>query len=279
MKKIIRELCELGFTRTEAGVYLNMLKTGDETAYQMARSLGISRSSVYSALDNLNEKGAVFLIPGDKKIYQAEDPQLLISRIRKEVLERTDRLFDELSHLTINRDINQFLNIEGRENIVEKARMIIREAEKEILINTDFPASLFAHEFEDVAIRGVRILLFSFHPLVVKNLPIEFYYSQPEKKMGGEGQSRLMISVDSQMAMIAGKGEGEPLRGTFSQNKLLTSIVAEHIHHDIYLLRLREKYGHNPSEKKISLGTLHEKLSGFKRLKPTADGRKKRKCQ
>ena len=49
------------------------------------------------------------------------------------------------------------------------------------------------------------------------------------------------------------------MTGTFTQNQLLANIVSEHIHNDIYLLKLKEKYSREIIDLDIVLGSLLEK--------------------
>ena len=71
MEKLVESLTALGFTPTEARVYLVLVRDGEGTGYQAARSLGLSRSSVYAALDGLFAAGAVYLKDGETSVYTA----------------------------------------------------------------------------------------------------------------------------------------------------------------------------------------------------------------
>lgn len=271
-EKAQNQLESLGFSPSEARVYLSLLQRGEKncTGYQIARELNLSRSSVYAALDSLVQRGAVFAIPGetgDTRQYQPEQPETLLGRIRKETEETARALEGELKSLRGAGKGNPYLTIDGRETIFKKTEEILSRAQKEVFINTDFPLDPLFSEMEALLQRGIRILLFSFQKLDTGGLDIEFYHSRPQAP-AGPGKTRLMAAVDHQAALIAGRQAGQPLTGIFSENPLLVSIVSEHIHHDIYLLRLREHFGHDPSEPEIRLSTHHEELTGLPRLKP-----------
>ena len=77
----------------------------------------------------------------------------------------------------------------------------------------------------------------------------------------GSGENRLMLVADMETALIGTALPGEEFFGTFSRNRLLVRLVAEHIHHDIYLLRLRGKMGADPVSPDILLGTKLERES------------------
>ena len=53
-----------------------------------------------------------------------------------------------------------------------------------------------------------------------------------------------MMVVDEKVVIIADYYKDRNMWfGSITNNKLMISIVAEHIHNDIYLLNLRNKYG------------------------------------
>ena len=77
MQDVIDKLMGFGFTKTEAIVYVTLLKFGKMNGYKMAKELNISRSNVYQTLESLYKKGYVFMTPGDSKEYEAKDPDIL----------------------------------------------------------------------------------------------------------------------------------------------------------------------------------------------------------
>lgn len=70
MDEIIILLEKLNFSKTEVAVYIDLLKNSSSNGYKIAKNLNISRLSVYSALDNLYNKGIVLLMSGDSQVYK-----------------------------------------------------------------------------------------------------------------------------------------------------------------------------------------------------------------
>ena len=54
----IDDLTEFGLTRQEATIYYELLKANGMTGYEVAKTTGISKSNVYTALNGLVTKGA-----------------------------------------------------------------------------------------------------------------------------------------------------------------------------------------------------------------------------
>lgn len=257
MDQVLELLEKLNFTKTEASVYIDLLKNYSLTGYQIAKNLNISRSSVYSALDNLYKRGVVFLLNGNSQMYIAEKPSTLINKMKSEFIENADLLESKLNKLEKSDLEERYINIEGYDNIISKAKELMLKAENEVYINTDFNLHIFSKEFNEINKRGVRIIVFSFAKLNKDNLPVELYSHYNAACDGKE--TRIMLVVDCKTSLIADiRPHRDEFLGTFTDNLLLTSIVSEHIHNDIYLLKLKNKYGKDLITEDIKINTLLE---------------------
>lgn len=257
MTEISNLLEKLNFSKTEAAVYINLLKNSNSSGYQIAKNLNISRSSVYSALDNLYKRGVIFLMPGDSQRYKAENPTTLINKMKNEFIQNADLLEMKLNQLESSDSEERYLNIEGYDNVISKTKELLLTAEKEVYINTDFDLQTFSKEFIELGKRGVRIIVFSFSKLNDVELPVEIYTHCESNCLGN--QTRIMLVVDCKRTLISDcRNNKEEFLGTFTDNILLASIISEHIHHDIYLLKLKNKYGKNLIDEEILLNTILE---------------------
>ncbi|MFW2491319.1 TrmB family transcriptional regulator [Clostridium chromiireducens] len=257
MDEIIRLLEKLNFSKTEAAVYIDLLKNSSSNGYKIAKNLNISRSSVYSTLDNLYKKGVIFLVPGDSQVYKAENPSVLMEKIKKEFNETTDSLTNKLKDLETCKVEERYINIVGYDNITLKIKQLLLEAKKEVYINTDINLSRFEDELSKIAERGVRIIVFSFKNQVLGDIPIEIYTHADLKCQGKE--TRMMLVIDCEKTLVADRGpHREEFLGVFTDNILLASIVSEHIHNDIYILKLKELYGENLINNDIKLNSILE---------------------
>ncbi|MCD2347831.1 TrmB family transcriptional regulator [Clostridium guangxiense] len=257
MDQILDLLENLNFTKTEGLVYVDLLKNYSLTGYQIAKNLNISRSSVYSALDNLYKRGVVFLLNGNSQMYIAEKPSTLINKMKSQFMENADLLESKLNRLEKYDLEERYVNIEGYDNIISKVKELILKAKSEIYINTDFDLHLFSKEFNEINKRGVRTIVFSFAKLDKDNLPVELYSHC--SSACDDKQTRIMLVVDCKTSLIADiTPHRDEFLGTFTDNLLLTSIVSEHIHNDIYLLKLKNKYGKDLITEDIKLNTLLE---------------------
>lgn len=108
--KLIETLKELGLTENEAEVYFTSLSLGPSTIIKIARASEIKRTTVYSTVDSLRQKGLVSIqVEGFKKKFVAEDPKKL-----EQVLEvRKERLHNSLP------EFSALYNLQGGESFIK----------------------------------------------------------------------------------------------------------------------------------------------------------------
>lgn len=84
------KLREIGFSGSEATVYMELLKIGPQAVSTIAKRLGINRTTVYSILKSLEERGLVASYKnGSVKYFLSNDPNCLVG-----YLDRKSRTFD-----------------------------------------------------------------------------------------------------------------------------------------------------------------------------------------
>jgi sugar-specific transcriptional regulator TrmB len=240
MDKIIEKLQNFNFTKIEAEVYVSLLKNGQLNGSQVSKLLGLSRTSVYSALDSLYEKGYVFMLSGEPTVYKVQDPKLLVKNIKEEYLNSIDYLENTITKFKIYGGQEQFWNIKGYDNFINNTKRLLLTAENEVYISTNFELQLFKEELNYLREKNVRVIIFSFEQLNVEGLDVEFYHHE-YKETYSEGR-RWMMVIDNQRSFIANENRYKEVFGTVTENALMVSITAEHIHHDIYLLKLKKKH-------------------------------------
>lgn len=93
----IQTLEKLGFTKTEATVYLALLELGPSSVLTVARRTGLKRPTLYLVLDTLNKHDLVSLMPGEKKrLYLALPPE----RLAEDLERKTKLITQALPELT-----------------------------------------------------------------------------------------------------------------------------------------------------------------------------------
>jgi hypothetical protein len=146
-----------------------------------------------------------------------------------------------LSSITEKSKRDNFVNLLNRDAIIAKTKAMMNQANKEIVMNTDLDLEIFEKEIKDMIDRKVRVIIFSFRKLNHYK-GIELY------SHGYDIQccNRIMLVVDTDQVLVAsGNYNQDEWIGTHTDNIFMSKIIYEHIHHDIYLLRIKEKLGIN----------------------------------
>ena len=254
---LLQHLEALNFSKIQAQVYITLVKYSKLNGSQIAKMLNVSRSSVYSALNDLYNKGYVFLLPGESNEYAAQDPEVLLTQLAREYAQAADLVKEELARFKTDESPQEYYNIKGFQNFVLKTKELLSQAEKEVYMNTCFEPRMFAEELQTLAKRGVRVIVFTFSDVDPAGLPIEFYRRTLREDCGG-GHLRMMLVIDMKTALIAGSYRGGDVTGTFTENRLLVDIVSEHIHLDIYLLKLQKKFGESGFLDGVTIHSMQE---------------------
>lgn len=250
----------LGFVPLEIKIYLALLDHGAMSPYQIAKKIDISRPSIYNALEHMVTKGMVEVIPTDTVMYVAEQPEVLLGKVENNYVRNLKDAKEGLNQYLETRYEEKCANIEGFEIIIEKAKYILREAKEEVFINTDVELEVMKEEIQQAIDRGVRVIVFSFveMPITCKNMEV---YSHNRKRTKDNTNTRFMIVADESIVLVADAKKGRNnWSGTVTNNKLMRNIVMEHIHNDIYMLKLKAMYG-NEFYEKIRINTKKEKRS------------------
>ena len=257
---IITELQKFGLTKIEAQVYYELLKCPDSNGSQISKKIDTPRTSVYMALEKLYSMGFIYLIPSlnDRKNYMAVEPDKLVLKLKNEYLKSAEYLENELLKIHVKSDSEQFINLKGLDPIFDKVKEILNSSEKEVYINTNINLDFFQYEIEKALDRGIRIVLFSFEKHDIKDNRIEVYSkTDTHFTLLGKINKRLMMVSDMKEIIIGSSDVNEDFTGTYTKNSLLVNIIAEHIHNDIYLYKLENKFGKTFWDS-IKINTLNE---------------------
>lgn len=257
MENLLNSLQGLGFSALECKIYLTLLDHGTMSPYQIAKKIDISRSSIYNALEHMAEKGMVEVVPEDTVMYIAQEPEVFMGKVEGDYVRNIQNARAGLEHYLETRYEQKYAVISGFDIIMEKAKHILRNAKEEVLINTDIDLKVLEEELTNTINRGVRIIIFSFVELPIQCEGLEIY-SHMRKRTEDNTNRRFMIVADDTIAMMADAGNGRSnWSGTVTNNQLMKSVVKEHIHNDIYMLKIRNLYGREIYQK-IHINTKQE---------------------
>lgn len=254
---INENLEKLNFTKLEVQIYLALLGTEPLSAYQLAKKINISRTSIYNALEHMLEKGLVEMVPDSTALYIAQEPEVILGKKHFEMTTAIEEATQQLKEYQALKAENRSLVFRGFGTAMFKAKSILKKAKNDVYINADFDLMCLSEEFKRLKEEKVRVVVFSFYNIKL-GCDVEFYshYRNIHKE---HKASRFMLVVDNEISLIADRGaEQQEWNGTISNNPLSIKILSEHIHNDIYLLKLRDKYGKEIYDSDLYLNTAFE---------------------
>ena len=246
MKKILNEFIEcLNFTQNESKAYLSLIQDSPVNGYRLSANSGIPRSMIYQVIKRLKGKGAIKEIPGDTALYQPIPPNQLLERVKVDFNASIDILERSLGDLYQQPKAEGYFVVFGIDNIRHEINRMIKSARKEILISTNLDLKFCMDELYKKEKSGINVYVFSFSKLNL-GLKNEFSHNtDPNENLfsGVIKTKRISIVVDRDEALTGDVEESPSSVALHSKYKTYVGIVGEHIRHDIYLLKLQEKFG------------------------------------
>lgn len=233
---MLEHLKSLGLTETEARCYLCLYENGEQSGYEVAKNLGISRSNVYASLASLHQKGMCRVSDEKTSIYSAVDINEVIDQMKVEF--KTSARYLEANLHRKGNDVYQFFSINGYDQIMSAAKRMIAAAKKSVLIdvwNEDLAPLL--NYLEEAEYHGVDVKLVTFKPIetTLKTVILD-------RKVTPQQERDFSILVDEKKVLI----------GTFNYEynssaletehpTLVRRVLAEH-HHDVIISKLSEDF-------------------------------------
>lgn len=222
---LIENLIHFNLTRQEATIYLALLTHGEMTGYEVAKETGIARSNVYSALQSLVEKGALYMQEGETTKYVPQEAKTFLQNSISDLQEKAKLIEENLPRKVISTD--GYLTIVGSKNIIHKIHQILsltKErlyvlASKEILQN-------FTSDLEKLVSLSKKIVILS------DDFAIEgaiFHKTQTEKN-----QIRLISDSSYVLTGILSGNEHDTCLYSGQQN--LVDVMKEALKNKIELL-------------------------------------------
>jgi len=134
----INDFMALGFTETEAKIYLALLTTHPANGYQLSKKTGVPRSMVYEALGRLTLRGAVLKTGEDRStVYRPVPPNILLERLEQDYSQLTRGLQVRLLELFTIKNEELLWSINGASSVYSYAMQMIIESKNEILLVID----------------------------------------------------------------------------------------------------------------------------------------------
>lgn len=225
--EIVECFIKIGFTRHEAELYLALCREGELTGYETAKLTGIPRSNAYLSLSGLVEKGGAYRMESDTIKYTAVPVKELI-RNKNAELEAVMHFIEE--HIPLREEpLHPFITINGKNNIINKMKHIIREAKERLYFSSShLELEYVLPELITARDRGLKVVLITAPDFDSTGFTLYPIRKQP-------GQVRLI--TDSSTVLT---GEISSLEASclFSHNQNLVQLIKDSLTNEIKLIEL-----------------------------------------
>lgn len=234
-----------GMSGYEAKAYLALLAAGTQlNGYEVAKSSGVPRSTVYETLSKLVARGAAFEVSGEAGAvgYVALPGEALIGRLRREMSGTIDGLSTLLPQLGTPPETRVVSHVRGIQGVLERAVDVI-EAARDSLFVSVWPAEAEAlrPSLERATARGVDVSIIVFGPF---DPPVgrvyTHRYSSPEVVLHRLGRRIFTVVADHDTVVIAGIDAAD-VWGIWSDDTAVALVAAEYVRHDIALQLIAER--------------------------------------
>lgn len=151
-------LIEYGLTRQEATIYIELLRHGAMTGYEVSKETGISKSNVYAALKGLTQKGAAVCEEGEATRYFPEKAESFcdnhlryLSQIREQIIANQPNQIEESEG---------YITIQSYRHICNKIYEMLGRCEKRLYMMAETKVIMqFKDELTALAKAGKKVVI------------------------------------------------------------------------------------------------------------------------
>ncbi|TDX51830.1 TrmB family transcriptional regulator [Orenia marismortui] len=223
-------LTYFNLTRQEATIYISLTINGAMTGYEVAKETGISRSSVYTNLANLVEKGAAYLIEDKAKYYTPVSISEFCNNQIRHMEEVKIKLIKNMPKR--QEENNGYITIKGKRNILDKIKNMLNEAEERIYISTsnELMKTILPY-LKDALSKKLKVVLITEGPF---SLPDAIVYTAKRE------ESQIRLIVDSTKVLTGEISNKSNSTCLYSRKQNLVNLFKESLKNEIKLITLTE---------------------------------------
>lgn len=246
-QRLVERLVELGMSTYEAKCYLALVTEGRPlNGYEVAKSSGVPRSTVYEALAKLVGRGAAFeaRTSQDTTSYLPLPPSALLSRLRSDFDESLEVLRSELPLVAVAPKAHLIHNLTGYSSLMERTADVIRESRHDLFVSVwpeEIPALSPLIKQADSRGVDVTMLIFGEEAEAIGHT-YRHRYSSPEFVLDYLGYRLFVVVGDSRQAVVGGAHDGDGW-GVYSDNPAMVLLATEYVRHDIAMQLLGGQFG------------------------------------
>ncbi|PYG87310.1 sugar-specific transcriptional regulator TrmB [Ruminiclostridium sufflavum DSM 19573] len=227
---VIDALMNTGFTKHESILYVALCREGELTGYEASKLTGISRSNAYLGLAGLSDKGGAYKINGETLRYAPVDSYELAENLKRKFYQIFRIIEEEVPQ--VNKSKDTFITISGEEQILNKMKNLINQAQYRIYISIHGKQLDFVlGELKAAKIRGLKVVVIASEGIGLEDM---ICY----KAQISFGSFRLITDSSN---VLTGQLNGANSTGLFSMNQNLVDVIKDSLTNEIKLIQIENK--------------------------------------
>ncbi len=239
---IATTLQELGFTRTEAELYVYLLKDSPATGYKIAKALGRSFAATYGALESLQAKGAILVDTGKSRLSRAVPAREFLDHRAQRFSDQRDQIMAAVEELPSHSSDSRIYQITSRDQVYERSRTMLSSAEARVLVEL-FPEPLGVLQDDLVAAagRGVDVTVRVYEETRIPGVRV-ILSPIGERTMESFRSQWMALFIDGRQFLVAQlRSGGGVLYAVWSANLILARAIYAYLNSDLHHYAFRQR--------------------------------------
>ncbi len=132
-------------------------------------------------------------------------------------------------------------NFNGGNEMINKVKDLLLDAENEVYMNTNMDINLFSEEFNEISQKGVRVTVVAPDKYQKDGLQIDKLYTYSNEK-SRNNTPKITLVIDNRVALVSDQKsmDGDQVKFTVTDNEILVDSIIKNIDNYIYILKLRD---------------------------------------
>ena len=245
MKNILKHLQHLNFSQYESKAYLSLLKQSKVTGYELAKNSGIPDSKIYAVLNKLLEKDVILALDSEPVKYTPIPPNDIIARMKDDYLQTLNSLHKSLNAVYQKKQSgDQYIwNLNGRQEIMRRVIEFIDHSQVSLYLSVwDEEVNGIKKSLYRAYERGVHISIVHYGKTRL-DIGQEYRHGREHQIRQQRGARRIALEVDEEKVVLAHFLDDGSSNALWTNNTGLVLLAKDYIIHDIYTIRMAEKFG------------------------------------
>jgi len=241
---ILKEFKAVGFTEYEARVYVQLMRSGTATAYEIAKESGVPRPNTYNALEALTKRGSVLPVNDNPRRYVAKDPDSHLTSLGREMMSLCESLAEKLGKIEQPDDAPYVWNVHGELAMHEKIDALINHCNTTLWAKASSDVlERHAEALKAAAERDVEMLI-----VIYGEDPDAFrftdrchiYLHESNGVRMGTADNLFTMTIDHKQALTA---TTDGAAAFYTHNQAMVIMADTLIRHDYYMAEILDRFG------------------------------------